>query len=119
MPPALTVLARGAFSERGSAGRLAVRDPAAWAALWQSHAPGEDAPAVDFAADAVLAVFAGEKPSSGWAVELGVAEVIGGVLAVRYRVRPPVGMAQDVITSPFQIARVSRAGWQRVEFIAG
>jgi hypothetical protein len=115
----LTPLAHGAFSERSAAARLALRDQAAWAALWESHARGEAAPVVDFAAHAVLAVFAGQKPSTGWAVELGPAEASGGVLTTRYRVRPPLGMAQDVITSPFRMALVSSAGWERVEFIPG
>ncbi|MGH2376321.1 MAG: hypothetical protein ACRDIC_23025 [bacterium] len=43
------------------AARHVIRDQAAWVALWKRHAGTGAAPAVDFARDMVIAVFAGES----------------------------------------------------------
>ena len=64
-------LARGDDSRLVEPRRFVIRDRQAFAAVWAAHA-GQDAavPAVDFDTRMVAAVFAGERPTPGFAVEV-------------------------------------------------
>jgi hypothetical protein len=126
MQQPLTTIARGTFSAKTTASQVVCRDSAAWQRLWAEHA-GDDTtlsrPTVDFATQAVVGVFAGQRPSSGWTVEITAADVptggrsTGGTLTVTYRIRRPMGPAQDVLTSPFHIVSLPRAGWNTASFV--
>lgn len=59
-PVQFETIATGRHTRVHEAARYAIRDQAAWAALWKRHAGTSAAPAVDFARDMVIAIFAGE-----------------------------------------------------------
>jgi hypothetical protein len=126
----LVTIAKGAFGAKTAATRVVCETNTAWQELWADHTadeiPTPALPTVDFSANAVVAVFVGQRPSSGWTVDIIRAEledVSRGrgrrTLTVLYRVTSPLGPAQDVLTSPFHIAQVPKAGWDRVEFHPG
>lgn len=53
---------------------IVVKDEAQWLALWKEHAsahfPVPPAPQIDFGSEMVIAVFAGEKHSKGYAIQV-------------------------------------------------
>jgi len=111
MTPAVTTIAKGDGSGIVEPRRTVARDAASWQALWAAHAgPAEPAPAVDFAADMVAAVFAGERPSPGYEIEITETRPEGAALAIVVSETPPARgmMAAQVIVSPFHIVRLPR-----------
>ncbi|MGQ0549667.1 MAG: hypothetical protein ACT4PY_08385 [Armatimonadota bacterium] len=89
---------------------LVIRDTAAWAELWQRHAPGRPAPSVDFSRDMVVGVFTGvSQDSSGIWITRIVREP--DRLTVFYSLvdSKAVPMSQDAVpVLPFHIVRVPR-----------
>jgi VWFA-related protein len=87
-----------------------VRTESEWQALWQRHAPGRPAPAVDFSRNMVVAVFLGSRPSGGYQVQITEARIQGTTLVVYWREgRPGPGqVAAQVMTSPSHIVTVAR-----------
>lgn len=88
-----------------------VRTPEQWAALWRRHSgPSAAPPSVDFAAEMVIGVFAGERPATGYEVE--ITRVLGTDhgLRVSYRQRTPSpgALVRPVLTSPFHLVRLPR-----------
>lgn len=91
--------------------RMLVRDTGAWEALWAVHAgPDTRAPEVNFATHMVAAVFAGERPSPGFEVEITGARLDGTDLeiAVEERSPGPGVMAAQMIVTPFHIVSLPR-----------
>ena len=102
--------------------RLAVRDEATWARLWDEiYRPVEPTPhrlEVDFTKDMLIAVAMGTRRSGGFDITVERIAVEDGQLMVTVRSsRPPpdavVGMA---LTQPLQIVRVERTD-QEVVFL--
>jgi hypothetical protein len=90
-----------------------VRDAAEWRRLWQAHQAGvvqqRSLPAVDFSREMCVAIFAGERPTGGFAVTVEqVLESASGI-EVSYRLTgpPPGAIVPQVLTSPFQIIAVA------------
>jgi uncharacterized membrane protein len=111
MTPAVTTIAKGDGSAIVEPRRTVVRDGVEWRALWAAHAgPAVPAPAVDFAADMVAAVFAGERPTPGYDIEIADTRRDGTELAIIVNeVPPPAGLlAAQVIVSPFHIVQLPR-----------
>jgi uncharacterized membrane protein len=111
MADGITTLAKGDSSEILDPARSVVRDPAAWAALWASHAgSGSQPPDVDFATEMVVAAFAGERPTPGHAIEIVGARRESASLAISVtELQPPRGMiAAQMIVSPFHIVTLPR-----------
>ena len=111
MTPAVTTIDKGDGSGIVEPRRIVVRDAVEWQALWAAHAgPAASAPDVDFAADMVAAVFAGERPTPGYEIEIEDTRREGGALAiVVHEVHPPRGLlTAQVIVSPFHIVRLPR-----------
>jgi uncharacterized membrane protein len=110
MADGITTLAKGDSSDILDPARHVVRDPAAWAALWASHAPGSEPPHVDFATEMVVAAFAGERPTPGHAIEIVGARRESAALAINVSdVQPPRGMiAAQIIVTPFHIVTLPR-----------
>ena len=70
--------------------RLAVaRDEGEWARIWMEHAPARPRPPVDFAKEAVVAVFAGVRPTAGYSVEIVGYRQSAGAIVVLYRETAP------------------------------
>jgi uncharacterized membrane protein len=106
-----TTLAEGSDSGIVTPRRSVVRDPGSWRALWAAHAgPESVAPAVDFRSRVVAAVFAGERPSPGHAIEItGVREDPGTLTLTVAERRPPRGSAAaQLLVSPFHIVTLPR-----------
>ncbi|MBI5365929.1 MAG: protease complex subunit PrcB family protein [Planctomycetes bacterium] len=110
-----TVLASGAhtsFSAPGGGANYALRDAATYARFWALLQPGETAPPVDFSRHMVLALFQGVQSSSGYSIPVDKVQRSGNRTFVTYRrVAPaPGAIALTVLTNPFTIVRVTRAG---------
>lgn len=92
--------------------------------LWSKHSnleiPRPAPPAIDFTDSMVLAVFAGQRSSAGYAVEVESIEVLAGragddgergeprLLVTIAETEPdPDAMTASVMTSPFQLVRLS------------
>ena len=111
MTDGLTTLAKGDGSGIVDPSRAVVRDLSGWHALWTAHA-GDDAhaPDVDFTTRVVAAAFAGERPSPGYAVEIGEPRQEGASLVVPVQeTQPGRGMiAAQMIVTPFHIVTLPR-----------
>ena len=107
---AMRLLDRGAHSNIDGARQVVVRDAAGWGALWKQHAGDRPMPAVDFAREAVAAVFLGTRPTGGFGVELVGAGQKAGAFVVQYRETKPGGdaIAAQVITSPFLLVAMPK-----------
>ncbi len=111
MTDGLTTLAKGDASGIVDPSRTVVRDLPGWHALWTAHAGGDaHAPDVDFTTRVVAAAFAGERPSPGYAVEIGEPQREGASLVVPVsETQPGRGMiAAQMIVTPFHIVTLPR-----------
>ena len=90
--------------------RTAVASTAeAIAALWRAHS-AKPLPDVDPARESVVAVFLGNRPSAGYAVQIESVTTSGDGAVVRYRERRPAPglLTAQVLTFPFSIVAVPR-----------
>ncbi len=107
----LTTVARGEDSRITDPRRVVVRSAEEWTALWAAHAgPGNAAPPIDFSSSIVAAVFAGERLSAGYGVEVaGAVEEGAGVRVFVEERRPGSGMvAAQILTAPYHIVSMPR-----------
>ena len=90
--------------------QVVVRTATAWQALWREHDPDSAAPPIDFRESIVVAVFAGTRPTAGYAVEIVAVKPEGNRTLVEYRERRPSPDAQvaQVLTLPFHAVRLPR-----------
>ncbi len=106
-----STIAKGDGSGITTARRLVIRDDEQWRALWAEHAgPGAPPPDVDFRTRMIAAVFAGDRPTPGYGVEIVAArrqeEALGIVVSES---RPAPGtIAAQVIVTPFHIVALPR-----------
>jgi hypothetical protein len=122
-PVTVTSIAHGDQQAYASAAQYeVVLDEAAWKQMWtKMHADVEPAPAlpkVDFAKEAVLAVFSGEKRTTGHSVEVARAEKGAGgnvIVTVREKAPPAGAMTGASLTYPFHVVRIPRPAG-KVEF---
>jgi uncharacterized membrane protein len=121
MTSSLATISRGESSGIVEAQRTIVRDGAHWHALWQSHA-GRTAPPpeVDFGSRMVAAVFAGERPTPGFEIEITGTARQGQALTVGVIERSPSPgtLAAQVLVTPFHIVTVPRYDGE-VRFVEG
>jgi hypothetical protein len=105
-------LARGITSGITQPQEVVVDSAAEWRALWSRHAPGAPLPAVDFATDVVIGVFAGERRTGGYSVQIVGIDRGAGDVVVAYRVIEPGrdAMVTQMLTSPFHLVRLPRQG---------
>ena len=83
-----------------------VTDANGWSRLWLMI--GQDAPPLDFAKYYAVAVFAGERPTGGYAVEFLDPIAKGKDTVVRYRVPTPTGFTTQAITQPWKVRAFPR-----------
>lgn len=111
-------VAQGEHSRITEPRRTVVRDAAAWRALWTAHSgPDIPEPPVDFQSRMVAAVFAGERPTPGYAISITGVRQDGAdwVLLVDER-RPVEGtLTAQVVTTPFHVVSLQRYEGQ-IEF---
>ena len=111
MTTGLETIARGDSSRIVQPCRVVARSGEEWRALWVSHCgPDIPVPPVDFDTRVVAGVFAGEQPTSGYAVAIDRAARDGDalVLTVEEQRPPRDAMTAQVITSPFHIVSLRR-----------
>jgi hypothetical protein len=122
-PMRMVAVEQGVRSGISTARDVVIRDRGAWEELWAEHVAGQQQaaslPNVDFTSQMVLAVFLGEKPSSGYAVSvIGATEADGKVVVDVEVAVPPRDMSQlAVLTRPFHIVTVPRTEGG-VDFVA-
>jgi hypothetical protein len=106
----MRMLDRGAHSNIDDARQVVVRTAADWGALWKEHAAERPMPAVDFAREAVAAVFLGTRSTGGFGVEIVGAGQKAGAFVVQYReTKPgPGAITAQVITSPFLLVAMPK-----------
>ncbi len=108
---AIHTIAQGEDSRIVEPRRFVIRDPQAFAAIWAAHA-GPDAapPAVEFDSHMVAAVFAGERPSPGYAVTIAGTEREADalVIAVTETEPDPTAVFAQIVTSPYHVVRLPR-----------
>jgi|RhiMethySRZTD1v2_1073278.scaffolds.fasta_scaffold3180158_1 hypothetical protein len=107
---AVESLAKGDASGIQTARQVVVRSDGEWQALWKMHAPDQNAPGVDFNSKMVVGVFAGSKPSAGYAIEIVGARMQGMDLVVEYvERRPGRGQMQaQILIEPFHLVTVPK-----------
>jgi PrcB C-terminal len=107
----VSTLARGDGSGVTHPRRVVIRDEPAWRALWAEHAGAASAPPrVDFSTQMVAAVFAGDRPTPGYTVEIVDARQQGdrlGIVVAESRPAPGT-LAAQVIVTPFHIVALPR-----------
>lgn len=125
-----STIAKGDDSGVRTARNVVVSSQHAWKDLWAVHtsdvSPPAPVPPVNFDAEFVVAVFGGQKPASGYAIEIVRMRTrpatLGRspVLEVGFREEGPSAFEEDVITGPYHIVRVrSRVeNFDRVAFVA-
>jgi uncharacterized membrane protein len=104
-------IAKGDGSRLVEPRRFVVRDRSAFASIWAAHAgPDASTPVVDFESHMVAAVFAGERPTPGYEVDITGTRREGGALVVivEERLPDPALAAAQVIVSPFHIVTFPR-----------
>src|SRR5213594_288709 len=118
-----STLAKGLASGVGQPTQIVVRSQNEWTALWSRHMRAPSAPppppSVDFSRDMVVALFMGERPTGGYAIEVTQIERTDAGLAIHYRTRrpDPSSMQMQVLTQPYHLITVPRAD-DPVTFVA-
>ena len=102
----------GTMSAADCEGLVVCRDEDSFQELWQRHTsrdlPAPAAPEVDFEHHFVVALFAGDRNSAGYGVEIQrISPSEDGVIVFAAESTPKEGMAQaTVMTSPFEMVVV-------------
>jgi hypothetical protein len=110
----LTTIQKGNFSGIREPLQVTVRTQNEWEDLWKRHtsiqSPPSSLPSVNFTTEMVVGLFAGEKTTGGYDVELTRAELKDSTLYVYYVERNPAsgGMAIQALTQPFNLAKLAR-----------
>lgn len=113
-----TTIARGSNSGYQSASQMVIDNSERWSNLWQQHTsntePPPPVPQVDFTRYSVVAVFAGEKPTGGYSVEILSVETSGSqtqeqlAITVQYR-QPSAGdFVTEALTYPYHIIGIPK-----------
>jgi uncharacterized membrane protein len=109
--PSVLTIAKGEDSRLVEPRRFVIRDSQAFAAVWTAHA-GTDTgmPRVDFDAQMVVAVFAGERPTPGFGIAVTGTQRESDALVVLVEETSAgsSGVAAQVLTSPYHIAAIPR-----------
>ncbi|NMG08385.1 protease complex subunit PrcB family protein [Brasilonema sp. UFV-L1] len=122
-----TTIARGNDSGYQSASQIMViNNSEQWIDLWQQHTyntePPPPVPQVDFTRYSVVAVFAGEKPTGGYSVEILSVETSGSQtqkqLAITVQQRQPGAgdFVTEALTYPYHMIRIPKIDANRVVF---
>lgn len=107
-----TLIAEGTRSAIEAPLQTIIKDKAAFAALWAEHSahenPAPTMPRVNFAADTLVAVFAGNQPTGGHAIALaGLDKTHGGWELRLSLISPgPDCMTTQAMTQPWMMIRI-------------
>ncbi|HTC22191.1 MAG TPA: protease complex subunit PrcB family protein, partial [bacterium] len=70
---------------------------------WQELRPGESVPQVDFTAQVVVFLQAGQEPTAGYSIRISSLEEKTDQLVVHYKVESPAAAEAQVITHPWSM----------------
>jgi len=103
-------IAHGPVSNGSVARESVVRSPEEWGTLWASLPTKQAAPQVAFDQMMVVGVFIGNRPTTGYKVEITGARKEGDALVVLWKEVPPVAgsSVNATVTSPFAVAGLPR-----------
>lgn len=113
----------GTFSGFTEQQVVAVRDEATWVKVREQLVFGSGAaPPIDFAADTLVLVALGQRPTGGYTVRVESVARRGGVLEISAVEQAPGGSCVTIqaLTQPFQVIAVTRtdqsvnAAWSRI-----
>jgi len=107
----IETIAKGDGSRLVEPRRFVVRDPQAFAAVWAAHAgPDTPVPPVDFRTRMVVAVFAGQRPTPGFEVDITGTRRDGAALVVIVDEKgpPPSVVSAQILVSPFHVVTLPR-----------
>jgi len=110
----LTTIQKGNFSDIREPLQVIVRTQEAWEDLWKRHtsiqSPRSPLPTINFATEMVVGLFAGEKTTGGYDVELTRAELKDSNLYIYFAEKTPIpgGMAIQALTQPFHLAKLAK-----------
>ena len=126
-----TTISRGYSSGYRTASQLVIASNEEWVDLWQQHSSNQSSldiyngfvtpspvPEVDFTQEQVVAVFAGEKPTGGYSIEVISVETINSILVitVKHSQPAPENNVAAVITHPYHIIKIPRMTVEKVVF---
>src|SRR5574341_854685 len=92
---------------------IVIQSEPEWQALWRQHATvGAPLPCVDFATHLVVGIFAGQRPTSGYRVQIVSVEREHAQITVIYQIEGPAkdAIVAQVLTQPFLLIRLTRLG---------
>jgi len=110
----MVTIQKGNFSGIHQPLQVTVSDEKEWEALWKKHtsiqSPPPPLPAVDFSTEMVVGLFAGDKTTGGYDVEISKVELKDLDLLIFYVEKNPApgGMAIQAVTQPFHIVKVPK-----------
>lgn len=113
---------KGVHANRETSGQIVARDLKTWQDAWKTMQgnvkPGPDTPQTDFNKNEIIAVFMGQKPSGGYAVEIVGVEKKTDKLVVKVKESspPPDAMVTMALTSPYHVVEIPRTDLA-VEFV--
>ena len=104
VPVTFRTVARGGDSKIDKHYGLVARSGGTWHLIWFKHQGSAEPPEIDFRREMVVAVFAGRRPTSEYALEIVSVTREEGSLTVRYRVQIDATKAKPpMAAAPFHI----------------
>ena len=108
------IIQSGTYSGKKDAVAQVIQDRVEWEKLWKQHVsvlvPQPPLPDVDFESEVVVAIFAGEKKSGGYAVMIKKATIEANDVVIRYKLTEPQpnSFTLQVITQPFVLLKMDK-----------
>lgn len=123
-----STIAWGIDSDYPEARKMIVNQPKQWVQLWQLHTaydePPPPVPKVDFNRYRVLAVFAGEKPTGGYSVDILSVEAGSSqskeqtslLVTIKFCQPEEDEMVTEALTYPYHIIQIPKIHGSKVFF---
>ncbi|NJL78427.1 MAG: protease complex subunit PrcB family protein [Richelia sp. RM2_1_2] len=121
-----TTIEKGTNCGYEIAERRLIDSPEEWSEVWQQFTsdtiPAPSVPEIDFLSNQVIAVFAGNKPTGGYSVEILAVENTSSTsldessleLTVEFREPQPGEIVTEEITQPYHIIKVPQINARKV-----
>jgi len=110
-----STISKGTFSGCTTKQNLVIKTQEQWVKLWKKHTstrmPQTPTPKVDFTKQMILAIFGGQKPTGGFAVEIVKVEKGRDKIKVFFKetVPPPDALVSQVFTQLYHIIKVEKS----------
>jgi hypothetical protein len=104
LPPGLTLHAIQVEPVEREEAAIAIAFDADDAAALLTEVPGD----LDFATEALVCIYLGERPTEGWGLDLQTASLVDGELRILARETRPRGTVNQVVTHPAACGVVNR-----------